>query len=240
MVAAPGRGREPSAPEPASVRETAAFIADRLLAAVNRHGRAAIALAGGSTPRRVYEQLAVDPALRDAVPWSATSWFWGDERWVAADHPDNNARMAIEACLKHAPVDPAAVHPMPTGMASPDAAADAYAATLGRHLREIEAIPQFDLLLLGMGTDGHTLSLFPGSPALGEATRHCVAVAAPEMPPRVARLTLTPPLVRAAADVLLLVSGDDKVRALRRFDALATDIDACPIHLLREARGTVT
>lgn len=221
--------------------ETAAALIARVLAdASARRGRAAVALSGGSTPRRVYERLAHDRVLRGAMPWAATEFFWGDERWVAADHPDHNARMAIEACLAHVPVDPAQIHPMPTGAASPAAAALAYEALLAAHVPSADGLPQFDLLMLGMGDDGHTLSLFPGSAALHEAERACVAVPAPALEPRVPRLTLTPPVVRVAAHVLLLTSGPGKAAVLARIDAAPTDIDRYPIHLLRHAQGTVT
>lgn len=232
----------PGTGAPSGIEVAASLVTRVLAAAAAERGRATIAFAGGSTPRPVYQYLAADARLRSLLPWRLTWCFWGDERWVDADHPDNNARMVVEACLAHVPVEPGHVYPMPTAMATPDAAADAYSAVLERHVARGDGAPRFDLLVLGMGGDGHTLSLFPGSPALHESARACVAVPAPEADPRVPRLTLTPPLVREAAHVLLLVSGADneKAAALARFDAKPTNIERYPIHLLREARGTVT
>ena len=155
-----------------------------------------IALAGGSTPRRLYERLAgID------YPWAETEVFFGDERCVPPDHPDSNFRMANEALLSN--VD-ARVHRMPGETC--DAAA---------YERELEsvfgpAIPRFDLVLLGLGEDGHTASLFPGDPALDANDRRVVRVERPDH----ARLTLTLPVLSAANIALFLVSGASKREAL--------------------------
>jgi 6-phosphogluconolactonase len=224
-------------------RVTAADAAARIVgvvsAAIATHGHATLALAGGATPLPVYRALAADP-WRDAMPWPATRCFWGDERWVPFDHEENNAHAAIEACLAHVPVDPAAVHRIPTDLGQPEAAAAAYATLLASRVRQVEGVPALDLLLLGMGVDGHVLSLFPHSAALAERDRSCVAVPAPAASPEVPRITLTPPVVAAAAQVLVLVSGTQKEATLARLDAEATDVDRYPIHLLRTARGTIT
>jgi len=197
----------------------------------------AVALSGGATPRGAYTRLAQDP-YRDLVPWPALQFFWGDERHVPPDHPDSNYRMALETLLSKVPVPPGNVHRIPAESPDAAAAASAYESTLKSYfgLKEGQA-PRFDLILLGLGADGHVASLFPGSEALREPRR---LVTAPWVEPmRARRITLTPPVIRNAASVLVLVSGDAKGEALQRALAPEGSLDECPARLLQEARGRV-
>jgi len=172
------------------------------LGAVAARGRCAIALAGGYTPERTYSLWASDFPL----PWKQAHFFWGDERYVPPDDPHSNFRMFKEALLNRVAIPAENVHPMPTGFPKPEDAASVYEHTL----REFFASgpPAFDLILLGLGGEGHTASLFPGSPALTEKNRWVAAVDVPVEPHL--RLTLTPPVLNCARNVFFLVSGAGK------------------------------
>lgn len=163
-----------------------------------------VALAGGSTPRRAYELLATEYSGEQF--WGRTHLFFGDERPVPPDHPDSNYRMAYEALISH--IDPAGVHRMAAELA-PETAADLYE----RELREFfDGSPIFDLVLLGLGPDGHTASLFPHTPALAVEDRY--AVANPLQKLGTTRLTLTPAAINTAREVIFLVSGEEKAPAV--------------------------
>lgn len=187
-------------------------------AAQRSSGRFAVSLSGGSTPRRLYELLA-GTDLPGEFPWRRVHWFWGDERFVPSDHPDSNYRMAREALLSRAPVAAANVHAIPTEGVSPEQAASDYEATLKRFYggetlsRER---PLFDVVLLGLGEDGHTASLFPGHAALEEAGRWVVAVRGAK---KEARITLTYPALQSSRETAFLVTGAAKTDALRRAQA---------------------
>lgn len=167
-----------------------------------------VALAGGSTPKRLYRMLSPE------LPWPRMHAWFGDERCVAPDHADSNYRMVKESLLSRVPIPPENVHRM-RGEAEPARAAEEHERELRRcfDLSPGER-PRFDLVLLGMGTDGHTASLFPGTKALDEGERLCVANRVEAL--RAWRLTLTLPVLNAAARVLFLVSGADKAPALER------------------------
>ncbi len=176
--------------------------------------RCAVNLSGGSTPRRLYELLA-EPPFRGAMPWDRVHWFWGDERFVPPDHPDSNYRMAREALLSRAPVPPANIHPIPTG-GDPAAAARAYEQTLKSYYGAETLDPSrplFDIELLGLGPDGHTASLFPGSEVLEERQRWVAEIvgAKPEI-----RITLTYPPLESSRHTAFLVAGADKREPLAR------------------------
>jgi 6-phosphogluconolactonase len=178
-------------------------VAERFRELTNeaRAGRLAVALSGGHTPRRLYELLAT-PAFAATVRWGTVEFFFGDERAVAPDHPESNYRMAREALLSTVA---AAAHRMPaeTGEAA------AYERLLRERIRaDRDGIPVFDLILLGMGSDGHTASLFPGSAALGEHSRLVVMSEAPRLGSK--RMTLTYPALNAARRVWILAPGVDK------------------------------
>ena len=192
--------------------------ADRLMARIGANsGRVAICLSGGSTPKQIFELLAGD-AYRDKIPWDRVHWFLGDERFVAENDPRNNMRMAKQAFLdKCAPA--ANVHPIPID--SPDATEAAR-----RYERELKSFygadqldparPLFDLVMLGVGPDGHTASLFPGYPAVEETRRWVIEVPKANVEPFVPRVTLTLPALASCREILFLASGSGKRAILTR------------------------
>lgn len=185
-------------------------LADWLLAkATEKAGIFAIALSGGTTPRRLYERMAA-PSYREAFPWSRIHWFWGDERFVPHDDVLSNYRMAREALLSRAPIPSANIHPVPTEGISPESAATSYECELKTFYggeRLDPARPLFDVTLLGLGSDGHTASLFPGTPVLTERNRWVAAVVGVKSEPRV---TLTYPALESSRHVAFLVAGKEK------------------------------
>ncbi len=199
----------------ALAREAASEFRRLAASAVASRGRFAVALAGGSTPRRLYALLS-DPSapFQEEVPWNDVHFFWSDERCVPPDDPRSNYRMAREEMLDRVPVAPENVHRIEADR--PDAAGAA--ADYERELRRVLAVPEseiprLDLALLGMGADGHTASLFPGSEALEIRDR---LVAAPWVETlRARRVTLTLPIFDRAAAVVFLVAGTDKAQTLR-------------------------
>lgn len=184
-------------------------------AAIAQRGAFAVALAGGSSPASLYRLLAAPPFV-GAVDWPRTFVYFGDERCVPPDHPDSNFRMAQEAMLAHVPLPAANVFRM-AGELPSDVAALAYERIIRRNFRlRGAARPRFDLILLGMGADGHTASLFPGMPALDERRRLVVGSEVPAyVRPAVPRITLTFPVLNAARNVLFLVTGANKATAAR-------------------------
>jgi 6-phosphogluconolactonase len=177
-------------------------------------GRFCVALAGGSTPKGLYALLANDASLRDAIPWQQTHVFWGDERPVPPDHVDSNYRTAASALLSKVPIAPRNVHRIHGEEADPQVAARTYE----QELRSFfvlpgGAFPRFDLVLLGLGSDAHTASLFPGSAALQEADRLAVANRVDKL--NTTRITLTVPVFNNARCVVFLVSGANKASALK-------------------------
>jgi len=178
-------------------------------------GNFAIALSGGSTPRRLYELLAGAP-YREAIPWRRTQMFWGDERFVPKDDARSNYRMTHEALLSHVPIAAANLHPILTEGTTPADAALAYERTLKSHygVDQLDlARPLFDVTLLGLGEDGHTASLLPGTRALSDRERWVVAVTDGGAEPRI---TLTYPPLESSRHVLFLVSGEEKRAVLAR------------------------
>ena len=196
--------------------------ADRLVAACAEAapGPIAICLSGGSTPKRLYALLA-SPDYAGRVPWPRIHWFFGDDRCVPWDDPSSNVRMVREAFGDGALIPPGHLHAMPTE-GTPEAGAAAYAEVL-RAFYGADALdparPLFDLVLLGLGEDGHTASLFPGMPALDEGTAWVAPVPQAGMTPFVPRLTLTFPALASARHVLFLVCGTGKQGPLRRLAA---------------------
>ncbi|TWF81064.1 6-phosphogluconolactonase [Pseudonocardia hierapolitana] len=177
-----------------------------------------IVLTGGGTGIGVLEQLRASVA-RDAVDWGKVEFYWGDERFVPPDDPERNEKQAREALLDHVPVDPAKVFPMGadtgTGPGGAEAAAEAYAEVLRQAARPEDhgPVPSFDVLMLGMGGEGHTASVFPHSPAVYETERTVVAVhGCPKPPPT--RVSLTLPAIRRAAEVWIMTTGESKAAAV--------------------------
>lgn len=194
-------------PDPTAL---AVRVADWLLRIVTTtEGKVAVALSGGSTPRRLYEYLA-GPTYRDRFPWQRVHWFWGDERFVPPDDKLSNYHMVREALLSHAPIPATNIHPVPTEGISPEAAALAYE----RELRSFygadrldPARPLFEVNLLGLGPDGHTASLFPGTSVLAERERWVAAVSGVKSE---ARITLTYPALESSRHAAFLISGEEK------------------------------
>jgi 6-phosphogluconolactonase len=184
-------------------RAVAAEFGKAAASAIEARGRFDLALAGGRTPRRLYEILSSE--YREQIDWSRTHLFWGDERYVAQNDALSNYRMVQQALIVPLGIPESNVHPMPTYFADPDEAAHSYEKTLRGHFGEA---PNFDLVLLGIGPEGHTASLFPGSPALEEKERWVMSLHVAAKPPL--RLTLTLAAINAARDVFFLVSGEDK------------------------------
>ena len=205
--------------------------------AVDARGRFTVALAGGSTPRATYERLA-RPLLRARMPWDCTWIFFGDERAVPPDHPDSNYRMANQALLSKVPIPPRQIARIRGEADDLETAAADY----GRRVAEVfegkrSELPRFDLILLGMGVDGHTGSLFPGSPVLKEVFRtvaavHAGAAAIPQ------RITFTLPVINAAAHVMFLVAGAEKAKVLKA--VLGEPPSGLPAALVRPANGRLT
>lgn len=220
----------------AALAEAAAtMIVETAVEAVRARGRFTIALAGGATPRATYEKLAATP-MRDLMPWDATWVFFGDERAVPPDHRESNFRMAHEAMLSRVPLPEGHVLRIRAEAEDRDAAAAEYAESLRRALGLRRGqTPALDLILLGMGVDGHTASLFPHSPALKEVFRPVVAVhaAAAAIP---GRITLTLPVINAAGQVAFLVSGSEKAKAVR---AVLQDGALVPAALVRPTSGAL-
>jgi 6-phosphogluconolactonase len=200
----------------ALARRAARWITD--LAAASRD-RFAICLSGGSTPRRLYQLLAESP-YRDALPWDRAHWFWGDERFVPWDHPDSNYGMVRAALLGRVPVPPGNIHGIPTTGTPADAAA-AYERVLKSYYGS-ESLdrtrPLFDVQILGLGPDGHTASLIPGTSVLDERKRWVAEVIGGRPEPRI---TLTYPALESSRHAAFLVAGADKRETLSR--ALAGD-----------------
>jgi 6-phosphogluconolactonase len=201
---------------------------------VRATGRCSVVLSGGNTPRMLYTLLA--SKFRAEIPWAQTHLFWGDERYVSPDDSESNYRMAKETLLDHVPCPARNIHPMPTHCASADAAARDYEKTLRGYFGA--DWPHFDLCLLGLGEEGHTASLFPGSPALRELTRWVVAVETPAVPPL--RLTLTLPALTRAAHIFVLVAGSTKASALRHVLTGIPDTNAYPAAGVRSTKGRLT
>lgn len=201
--------------DPAALAKVAA---ERLLARIEANpGRVAVCLTGGSSPKQLYRLLASNP-YAGRIPWDRVHWFIGDERFVPASAPLNNMAMARNIFLDSLALA-ANIHPIPTDMADPDESAR-------RYERELQAFygdsaldpgrPLFDVVLMGVGPDGHTASLFPDGPAIEETTRWVVGVAKAPVEPFVARVTLTLPTLSSCREMLFEVAGQDKHAILTR------------------------
>jgi 6-phosphogluconolactonase len=205
----------------ALARRAAERIVELTRAAVKARGACAVALAGGSTPRATYEVLGTS-ALAAALPWGALSWYFGDERAVPPDHPESNYRAACETLFADRPELLARVHRMPADASDLETAAREYGAALPDPL---------DLVLLGIGEDGHTASLFPGLPALAERAARVVVVTGPKPPNP--RLSITAPVIQQAREVLVLASGAGKADAVAKALEGPLDPTAVPAQLAR-------
>lgn len=204
----------------ALVKTAYALIVERIQTALAERESCSIALSGGSTPQPLYAALA----LAD-LPWDRIHIFWGDERYVPASNPDSNCGMTRRVWLDLVPIPAANVHPMPTDLSQPQLAAIEYDRQIFAHFGlEPGSVPVFDIVLLGMGDDGHTASLFPHTAALAVVDR-LVTVGDKDGQPR---LTFTFPLINQARSTIFLVSGASKQPALTAVFAPTGDINAYP------------
>ena len=217
------------------VRVAALTIVKVAQEAIANHGKMAFALAGGSTPKKLYTLLAADP-FRSQIPWGSIHFFWGDERHVPPDHQDSNYRMARETLLAHVPVPEDHVHRIPSELQNAEKVAARYEQELREHFQLAPGQkPRFDLILLGLGPDGHTASLFPGTQAVHDTTG---LVASPWVDKfSTFRITLTPPVLNEAAHVIFLVSGHDKAEALRSVLEGPYHPDIFPAQIINPAQG---
>src|SRR5579862_4507932 len=202
--------------------------------AVAARGRFTIALSGGSTPKSLYNLLATN--ARATLPWDRMFFFWGDERHVPPDDPDSNYRMADEAMLSKVPVPPGNIFRLQAENPDADGVAAAYEQTLRKFFQlEAGGVPRFDLILLGMGPDGHTASLFPGTAGLKERSRLVIANWVEKL--KTHRLSLTLPVLNAARCVAFLVSGTDKAAVLKA--VLEDDVpgEQYPSKLVKPSNG---
>lgn len=184
-------------------------ITDQVLA----RGRATIVLSGGTTPRRVYERLAIG-TFQQAIPWDQVYLFWGDERCIPPDDPDSNYKMAHDTLISKVSIPKENIYRMPTERSDHQEAALEYEKTLRNFFGLAgEGWPRFDLALLGIGTDGHTASLFPGSPILSEKKQWVVAAYVEKL--KVYRLTLTPSVFNHSAQVIFLAAGKEKAPVIK-------------------------
>jgi 6-phosphogluconolactonase len=202
----------------------AEWIADKIADLTDAGDRCSIALAGGATPAPVYKFLA-RPGFSERIDWTRIDFYFGDERCVPPDHPDSNYRAVREALFSSLPVEPEQIRRIPAERPDRDRIAADYEALLPERL---------DLVMLGMGEDGHTASLFPGSPALDEKKRRVVAAQGPKPPPW--RISITPPVIAESRTVLVLVSGRNKASMVALALRSPTDPRKIPIQLA--LRGT--
>jgi 6-phosphogluconolactonase len=218
-------------------RASAEEFASAAGASIKESGSFSVALSGGSTPRGMFALLAADE-FRGRVQWDRVFFFWGDERHVPPDHPDSNFRMAREALLSHLSLRDDQVFRIPAE--NPDAAAAAYEyeVTIRRFFSLPDGqFPRFDLVLLGMGPDGHTASLFPGTKALLEQARLVVSNWVGKF--NTNRITLTAPAINAAARVVFLIGGEDKAPALKAVLEGPLEPSQLPSQLIRPRNGSL-
>ncbi|MBI5379426.1 MAG: 6-phosphogluconolactonase [Nitrospirae bacterium] len=217
-------------------RQAAALVSRLIREAVERRGRATLALAVGTTPRALYRALARPPFV-EAIPWNLVHLFWGDERCVPPDHPESNYRMAHEDLISKVPIPPENIHRM-RGEIDPQTAAVDYE----RELRACFQVaagewPRFDAVILGIGADGHVASLFPGSSALEETARWVASPFVEQL--QAHRLTLTLPVLNHAAQIMFLVAGREKAAILKRVLAEEPSHPLLPAQRIQPAEGKV-
>lgn len=201
--------------------------------AVAQHGRFTVALTGGSSPVQLYRLLA-QPPYREQVPWQQTYIFWGDERWVPLTDERSNAKMALDAFLRQVPVPEGQIYPM-WGEGEPEEFAQHYEQLLQQHF--YQQPPRFDLILLGMGDDGHTASLFPGTEVLREDSRWVWAYYL--TPQSMYRITLTAPLINQAHKIVFLTFGANKAPALYEVLEGNPNPEQYPSQLIQPQHGEV-
>ncbi len=215
------------------VKRALKIVMNRIEEAIAKRDQCTIALAGGSTPKPLYEKLA-----QQNLPWDKIHIFWGDERYVPADHPDSNQRMACLAWLDHVDIPQANIHAMPTSANDPAVDAATHDAELADFFQtSAPQMPKFDIILLGMGDDGHTASLFPHTPALD--VDDCFVTVGNKNGEQ--RLTLTVPLINAAHNIIFMIAGSNKQNALQKVLHGEDDIEnkAYPTRLISPQNGAL-
>jgi len=215
-------------------RAAAEAFAQLVNKTIAEKGRFTVALAGGNTPRAIYKLLATD--YREQIEWPRVHFFWGDERYVTINDPDSNYRMVREALFDHVPILAENVHRMPTEFIQPETAAQNYE----KMLRDFwpASLPRFDLIQLGLGPDGHIVSLFPNSALLQEENRLVAVVTDSPKPPPI-RITLTLPVINHAAQIHFFVTGAEKAEALRATLEGARDLKRFPAQAVQPVNGQV-
>ena len=216
----------------AVARAAASAVVESAFRAIHDHGNFRLVLAGGRTPRAAYELLAGE--LREEVDWRRVTLFFGDERCVPPEDDASNYRMVKETLVTPLRLPASAVRRM-AGEVAPDNAAAEYDVELRRAIEDRQ--PAFDLVLLGMGPEGHTASLFPGQPAMNERHRTCVHVSVPASPAD--RLTMTPPALSSTRQILFLVTGSDKADALAQVFGDDSQLPAAVVARLAPSRFLV-
>jgi 6-phosphogluconolactonase len=209
------------------------------------NGRFTVVLSGGSTPRAMLQKLAQEP-FASTVPWASIYFFWGDERCVAPDHADSNYRMAEEALLQHVPIPRENLFRIPAEQDDPHVAAEEYSETLHQFFvagapmpdsAPLRSVPRFDLIWLGLGTDGHTASLFPDTQALNTSKEIAVENYVEKLDAH--RVTLAVPTLNNARNVTVLVSGADKAPILKQVLEETSQPQRYPAQLIKPANGTL-
>ena len=213
------------------VAATTELAANCIEQAIKQNGLCNMALSGGNTPGGIFSLLASNP-YRDRLDWSRLHLFWGDERMVPQEHQDSNFRMVQETLLNHIEIPDVNVHRI-RGEIAPEKSAEEYAELLGVHFKE--DLPHFDLILLGLGEDGHTASLFPETDAVDECEKYAVAVFVPKL--SAWRVTLTLPVLNAAREVLFLVSGRSKSEMIQRIISMKQPAKELPATMVNPQSG---
>jgi 6-phosphogluconolactonase len=213
------------------------LVMSRANEAIRSRGVFRIALAGGSTPKHLYEILSSEKYINQ-TDWSAWKIYFGDERIVPPSDDRSNYAMAAESLLKHVPIKENNIYTPLVDLPDPETIAVEYEALIRRSFDNSVETPRLDLMLLGLGSDGHTASLFPGKPSLNEQTHLIVATTHGVLPPHVDRITFTLPFINAARHVVFLVSGNDKTTA---FQAAynGTAVKAVPAYYVQPSHGDV-
>lgn len=227
---------------PQSVAQRAAeSFAESSSRAIEDHQIFTVALSGGNTPRLMHTILASDLRFRDRISWGQIHFFWGDERHVPPDHPDSNYRMAHETLLCRVPIPPGNIHRIQAELKDSVEAAALYDLELQKHAAKLgnETNPAslFDLILLGMGPDGHTASLFPGTEALNNHANLVVSNWVPKL--NTHRITLTPPVLTEAQKVILLVTGAEKAAVVKEAFLGSFRISELPVQILATCTNPV-
>jgi 6-phosphogluconolactonase len=217
------------------------MIAGAASESIVQRGRFTLVLSGGSTPEKTY-RLLDDVALGTSIDWNRTFLFFGDERFVPRDDANSNFGMARRSLIARAAIPAANVIPMPTDGPDPDEGARAYGAKLAQFFnvpQDSMPPPAFDLVLLGLGDDGHTASLFPGRPALAVEDRWVTATPPGQLPPPVDRITLTFPILNRARQAAFLVAGEKKAEVVREILEDHPPVEKYPAAGIRSAEGKV-